>query len=272
MTFKGGNIGCLGVGAMGEAILSGIIKSNLVAPEKIFASDINTERLGYIKEKLGICVFKSSKDLVKNSKVVIIAVKPHAVEKLLAEINPHLTENHMLISIAAGITTSFIEQYLDEAVPVIRVMPNTPCLLGEGASALCRGKHAGQKDEEVALSIFKSVGIALVVPEKLMDVVTGLSGSGPAYVYLFIEALTDAAVRMGLPRDAASTLAVQTVLGAARMVQETSEHPALLKAKVSTPGGTTVAGLYALERGGLRFTVMDAVKAAAERSRDLRNS
>jgi len=272
MTFNGESIGCLGAGAMGEAILAGIIKSGLVAPENIFASDINAERLSYIEKKLGINVLKKNTDLVKKADVIIIAVKPQIVAKLLAEINPYLTGEHTLVSIAAGITTSFIEQRLDEPVPVVRVMPNTPCLLGEGISALCCGKHAGLEHEQTAMAIFKSVGKALVVPEQLMDAVTGLSGSGPSYVYLFIEALIDGGVRMGLPRDVAEILAVQTVLGAARMVQETEEHPARLKAKVSTPAGTAIEGLYILEKQGVRAVIMDAVKTAAERSRELRGS
>jgi len=271
MTRKVGSVGCLGAGVMGEAIITGIIKNGLVAPENIFASDINEDRLSYIKKKLGINVFRNNKEPVKKADVVIMAVKPNIVEKILPEINGGLTGEHTLISIAAGITTSFIEQQLDDPVPVIRVMPNTPCLLGEGASALCRGRYAGQEHEDTALAVFESIGRAVVVPEKLMDAATGLSGSGPAYVYLFIEALIDGGVRMGLPRDVAATLAAQTVLGAARMVRETGEHPALLKAKVSTPGGTTVAGLYALEKGALRSTVMDAVKAAAKRSEELRS-
>jgi len=271
MAYKEGNIGCLGAGAMGEAILAGIVKSGLAVPENLCASDINKERLAYIKKKLGINTLESNVELIKSTQVVIIAVKPYAIGELLKEISPYLTRDHTLISIAAGITTSYIEARLNEPVPVIRAMPNTPCLLGEGATALCRGKYAGQKHEEIALAVFKSIGDALTVPESQMDAVTGLSGSGPAYVYLFIESLIDAAVRVGLPRDVAGTLAVQTVLGAAKMVKVTGEHPAFLKAKVSTPGGTTVAGLYALEKGGLRPAVMDAVEAATKRSKELQS-
>jgi len=261
-------IGCLGGGAMAQALLTGLIKSGIQA-RNLYVSDTRHERLDYLSRELGVNGRESNRDLVRESDVVILAVKPQVVEEVLKETGDLFQPRQTLISIAAGITTRFIEKFLPEPVPVIRVMPNTPCLLGCGASALCSGTNAGDRDRERARAIFSAVGRAVEVPEGLMDAVTGLSGSGPAYMYVILEALADAGVRVGLPRDVALLLSAQTMLGAARMVLETSEHPGRLKNMVTTPGGTAIAGVYALEEGGLRVTLMRAVEEATRRSREL---
>jgi pyrroline-5-carboxylate reductase len=186
--------------------------------------------------------------------------------EVLADTGSHFRPGQLVISIAAGITTSYIEKFIADQVPVIRAMPNTPALVGAGATAVCRGRWASEQHRELALAIFGAAGRAVPVPEKLMDAVTGLSGSGPAYMYIIAEALADAGVRMGLPRDVALTLASQTMLGAARMILETGRHPAVLKDMVTTPGGTTIEGLFALEEGGIRAALYRAVENACRRS------
>lgn len=262
-------IGCLGAGAMAEAILGGLAGSGMVRPDQLLASDANPGRLDYLQKKLGLKAAHNNVDLVKRANVIILAVKPKVMAHVLSEACSLIKGGQTVISIAAGITTSFIEQYLPEGVPVCRVMPNTPALVGAGASAVCAGSSAGEDSISMALAICSSFGRAVVVDEDLMDSVTGLSGSGPAYMYLIAEAMADAGVKMGLPRDVALTLGTQTMLGAARMVLETGEHPARLKDMVTTPGGTTIAGLFALEDGKLRSAIMKAVQAATERSREL---
>lgn len=268
MPLNGLKIGCLGGGAMAEAMLTGLVKSGL-QPGKLYVSDVNEKRLEFLKQKLGLNVVHSNKAVAENADIVLIAVKPQVVKLLMSDVGPLLRCNQTLICIAAGITTQFLEGFIREQVPVVRVMPNTPCLVGAGASAVCIGTYAGMVDKERAFAIFSSFGRAVEVPESLMDAVTGLSGSGPAYIFVLIEALADAGVRMGLPRDVALTLGAQTVMGSAQMLLETGEHPGRLKDMVTTPGGTTIAGLYALEEGGLRALIMRAVEAATKRSREL---
>ncbi|WP_307402714.1 pyrroline-5-carboxylate reductase [Desulfofundulus luciae] len=261
-------IGCLGGGAMAQALLTGLIKSGIQA-QNLYVSDTRRERLELLHRELGVHTREDNKDLIKETDVVILAVKPQVVEEVLKETGALFQPHQTLISIAAGITTQFIESFLAQPVPVVRVMPNTPCLLGAGASALCLGTYAVARDRERAMAIFSGVGRAVEVPEGLMDAVTGLSGSGPAYMYVILEALADAGVRVGLPRDVALLLSAQTMLGAARMVLETGEHPGRLKNMVTTPGGTAIAGVYALEEGGLRVTLMRAVEEATRRSREM---
>lgn len=262
-------IGCLGAGAMAEAILGGLAGSGMVQPHQLCASDANPGRVLCLQEKLGLKAAHDNVDLVNRANVIILAVKPGVIADVLAEVGSYIKASQTVVSIAAGITTSVIEQYLPEGVPVCRVMPNTPALVGAGASAICAGSSAGEESLNIATAICSSFGRAVVVSEDLMDSVTGLSGSGPAYMYLIAEAMADAGVKMGLPRDVALTLGAQTMLGAARMILETGEHPAKLKDMVTTPGGTTIAGLFALEDGSLRSAIMKAVQAATERSRDL---
>ncbi len=271
MSLKGQKIGFLGGGAMGEALISGLLRAGLVAPSAIYISDVKAERLEYLEQKFGINTTGENTGVVGKSDIVVLAVKPQVMGPILQEIAPAARPDQAFISIAAGINTGYIESCLKGPVPVIRVMPNTPCLVGEGASAVSAGKHAGSESIEKALAIFAAAGKAVEVPEALLDIVTGLSGSGPAYMYLILEGLIDGAVNLGLPRDLARTLITQTMFGTAKMVLETGEHPARLKDKVTTPGGTTMAGLAALEEGALRFVLMKAVEAAARRSGELSN-
>ena len=200
----------------------------------------------------GIAVFDSNLAVVERSEVLVLAVKPQSMRDLLRELRPAVTSEHLLISIAAGITIASIDEGLGAAGRLVRVMPNTPALVGEGASAYAMGPRTVRDDEVIVKGCLDSVGRSVRVPESLLDAVTGLSGSGPAFVYLIIEALSDGGVRAGLPRDVATLLAAQTVLGAAMMVRDTGQHPGVLKDQVASPGGTTIAGLHALERGGVR--------------------
>ncbi|MEW5761669.1 MAG: pyrroline-5-carboxylate reductase [Bacillota bacterium] len=262
-------IGIIGAGAMGEALATGIVNAGLVPARSLYLADVRKERLDYLHARLNITPVADNRELAGVSRVVILAVKPPVVARVLEEIAPALTAGHTLISIAAGITLSFIEQRVPPGVPVVRVMPNTPCLIGAGASAFALGKHAGAEDARRTREIFEAVGIAVEVPEAQLDIVTGLSGSGPAYVYLVIEALADGAVRLGLPREVAVRLAAQTLSGAARMVLTVGEHPARLRDAVTTPGGTTAAGLFALEEAAVRAAFARAVEQAARRATEL---
>ncbi|MCF8010607.1 MAG: pyrroline-5-carboxylate reductase [Clostridiales bacterium] len=261
-------IGFLGGGAMAEALMSGIVNSNLILPETIYVSDLQDDRLVHLKEKLDINIIRDNTDLVHHVDIVILAVKPFILPEVLKEVGSKLQPGQLLVSIAAGIPTSFIENFVNE-VPVVRVMPNTPCLVREGAVAIARGKNACDEHSRIVEKLCSSVGMAVSVKESLMDAVTGLSGSGPAYMYLIVEALADAGVRMGLPRDTAIKMGAQTMLGAARMIIETGEHPSQLKDKVTTPGGTTIEGVFALEDANVRAAFMEAVEAACIRSREL---
>lgn len=262
-------IGFIGVGNMGEALLRGLIGSGLIPPARIFASDINVEKVCNLSEELGINAVESNRKLVLESDIILLAVKPDVIRDVLAEIAPDLAQPGWCISIAAGVSTAAIEGLLQSGVPVVRVMPNTPAMVGEGMAAICPGRFANETHIEKTKEIFQSVGKAIVVQEKLMDAVTALSGSGPAFVFLIIEALADAAVQLGLARADATIMAAQTVLGAGKMVIDTGEHPAVLKNKVTSPGGTTAAGLYELERGRVRAAIIDAIVAAASRSKQL---
>jgi pyrroline-5-carboxylate reductase len=226
----------------------------------------------YLEQKFGVNTTGKNMEVVEKSNIVVLAVKPQVMGSLLLDIAPVARPEQVFISIAAGVKTGYIESFLKGPVPVVRVMPNTPCLVGEGASAVSAGKHAGSDWIEKALAIFTAAGKAVEVPESLLDIVTGLSGSGPAYMYLILEGLIDGAVNLGLPRDLARILITQTMLGTAKIVLETGEHPAKLKDQVTTPGGTTMAGLEALEEGALRFVLMKAVAAAARRSGELPGS
>ncbi len=254
---------------MGEALATGILRAGLVAPSQIYISDVSEhlrERLG---QKLGVNTTADNRVVAGEADIIVISVKPPVAPLVLKEIAAVAGTGQIIISIAAGVTTGQIEACLAGPTPVIRVMPNTPCLVGEGASAVCAGKYAGKKSVMAALAIFNAAGNAVEVPEALLDCVTGLSGSGPAYMYLILEGLIDGAVRLGLPGNIARKLAAQTMLGAAKMILETTEHPAELKNMVTTPGGTTAAGLYALEEGALRSVLMKAVAEATRRSREM---
>ncbi len=262
-------IGFVGGGNMGEAIIKGLIQAKMVSPQQIFVCDIRRERTAYLHEHYHVNISENLLDLTADSEVIILAVKPQDIASVLEEMKDKLGPNHLLISIAAGISTTYIESFLPEGVALIRVMPNTPALVLEGMSALTPGRYATQRHLELAESLFKAIGKTVIVPEKLMDAVTGLSGSGPAYVAVMIEALADGGVKMGLPRPIASKLAMQTVLGTAKLLLETGMHPAQLKDMVSSPGGTTIAGLHIIEIGGVRGILMEAIERATQRSQEL---
>ncbi len=262
-------IGFIGAGAMAEALIRSILHSGLVKPAGIWAGDVSQARGRYLTDRYGIKFSADNRALVKEVKVVVYAVKPLMMGSVLAEVAPYAAPGQLHISVAAGIPLDFIEQHLPAGIPVVRVMPNTPSLIGAGAAAYALGKAAGSKEEKLVKEILDCAGISVPVPEHLMNAVTGLSGSGPAYVFLILEALIDGGVKAGLPRDIAAVLATQTVLGAAKLVQETREHPARLKDMVATPGGTTMAGLHVLEEGKLRATLINAVLAAARRAEEL---
>ena len=253
---------------MGAALARGLIRAEVYAPHDIALFDTDTTRVQEFAHEIGTNFVARVEDLARFD-AIVLAVKPQVVAEALALLHRVLDSRHVLISIAAGVTTAQLEALLGNDVPVVRVMPNTPALVGQGASAICLGAHANETHRAVAHKIFGAVGTFVDVPENLLDAVTGLSGSGPAYVYVFIEALSDAGVKMGLPRDVATKLAAQTVKGASQMVLETGQHPGVLKDMVTSPGGTTIAGLAALENGALRGTVIKTVEAATQRSREL---
>ncbi|WP_437227131.1 pyrroline-5-carboxylate reductase [Planctomicrobium sp. SH661] len=261
-------VGFLGAGKMATALAKGLIQSGFTAADRVLASDVVPAALQSFEKETGAAVTSSNQDVLANSQVIFLAVKPQTIPALLKEIQEHVQPQHLLVSIAAGVKLHQMEAVLGNR-RLIRVMPNTPCLVGAGASGYSLGTHAKSEDGELVAKMLKTVGIALQVPESSLDAVTGLSGSGPAYVFEMIEALSDGGVLVGLPRAAATQLAAQTLLGAARMVLETGEHPGQLKDAVTSPGGTTIAGLHALEQGGMRAALMNAVQAATERSRQL---
>jgi pyrroline-5-carboxylate reductase len=261
--------GFIGAGRMATALIRGMLGAGTARLETISASDpLETARRALAAET-GVTVVASNRAVVERSNVLVLAVKPQSMTEVLGDLRPVVTREHLVISIAAGVSLATIGQGLGPDRRLARVMPNTPALIGAGASGFCLGVNALPSDEAVVLSCLEAVGRAFRVPESLLDAVTGLSGSGPAFVYVMIEALSDGGVRVGLPRDVATALAAQTVLGAARMVLETGAHPGVLKDQVTSPGGTTIAGLHALERGGLRTALIDAVVAATMRSAEL---
>ena len=260
-------IGFIGAGKMGGAIIKGLISSGFVAKENIFASESTPEAAQEAAERLGIEVITDNSKLITESDVVVLATKPYVIKKLLETLKHSFKENKLVISIAAGISTSSIEEILDNDVPVIRVMPNTPALVEEGMTAICRGRCANDDHAGLTKELFSKVGRSCEVPEHLIDAVTGVSGSGPAFFYLIIEALADGGVKLGIPKATALELAAQTALGAAKMILETGKHPSVLKDEVTTPGGCTAAGLATLEENAIRSamikTVADTAKSAS---------
>jgi pyrroline-5-carboxylate reductase len=261
--------GFIGAGKMATALVHGMLRARLAKDDSVVASDPLENARTSIQVETGIAVFESNIDVLKNSDVLVLAVKPQSMSQVLAELSKAVTSEHLVISIAAGITIESIVHGLGTHSRVVRVMPNTPALIGEGVSAYALGEGARPEDAALVEDLLGSVGQSVKVAESMLDAVTGLSGSGPAFVYLVIEALSDGGVRAGLPRDTANLLAVQTVVGAARMVQESGEHPGVLKDQVASPGGTTIAGLHALEKAGVRGAFIDAVVAATRRSAEL---
>jgi pyrroline-5-carboxylate reductase len=263
-------VGFIGAGNMGEVLIRGLLQSGKVKKTEIIASDAIPERLKYIATTYGIRTTSSNVEVVENASIVIIAVKPQNIDGLLDELSSSSHENHQFISIAAGITTDKLAKKMHHKSGIIRVMPNAPASVLAGIAAIYPGRNISPADLERTIAIFECVGRAVVIKnEALMDVVTGLSGSGPAFVFMMIESLSDAGVQLGISRKESSLLAAQTVYGAAKMLLETGKHTSELKDIVATPGGTTFAGLKSLEKGNFRSTIMDAVEAATVRSREL---
>jgi pyrroline-5-carboxylate reductase len=261
--------GFIGSGKMASALIHGMLRVGLAEPTTVVASDPLASARDHLAQESGIKVFEANLPVVESSDVLVLAVKPQSMAGVLDQLREVVSPRHLVVSIAAGIPIAAILDGLGQDRRIVRVMPNTPALLGEGASAFSLGPRVEDGDEAVVKAFLASVGRAVRVPEAMLDAVTGLSGSGPAFVYLMIEALSDGGVRGGLPREIATMLAAQTVLGAARMVLETGLHPGVLKDQVASPGGTTIAGLQVLERGGLRGLLIDAVEAATRRSAGL---
>ena len=269
MSIKGKRVAFLGAGNMGEALIKGLTQTGLVPAKIISASDARADRLADIAKQYGIQHVKDNVALVRSADVVILAVKPQIMGAILKEIASVVDGSKLLISIAAGVATRKLREHLGKPARLIRVMPNTPALVLEGVTAIARADGLEPGDLEAAEELFGAVGKVVVLDEGAMDAVTGLSGSGPAYVAIVIESLADGGVKMGLDRATAMTLATQTVLGSARLILETGAHPGQLKDMVSSPGGTTIAGLSALEEGGVRSTFINAVERATQRSKEL---
>ncbi|MFH1217576.1 MAG: pyrroline-5-carboxylate reductase [Pseudomonadota bacterium] len=263
-----GKIGFLGGGRMAEALIKGILKAGLADSASLVAVDPDEGRRALLEKEYHIGTARFHGELV-DCGIVILAVKPQIMGVLLDECRGWLDGNHLVISIAAGIPISFMEKRLGDGCRVIRVMPNTPALVLEGASVLSGGTNVDRQDMETAERIFSAIGKSIVLPETYLDAVTGLSGSGPAYVFQFIDALVDGGVKVGLSRHDAEVLVLQTILGSVRLALETGKHPAELKAMVTSPGGTTIAGLHELEKAGFKAGIMNAVEAAAKRSEEL---
>ena len=264
------NISILGLGKMGTILIGSLIKNQVVEPKQVFGADLSKEAAIKTKEKYHINVSTDNQKAASKGDIIILAVKPHVIKEVLSQILPELDENKIIVSIAAGISTVFIEGKLDKPISVVRVMPNTASLVNEGMTVLCPGKFVQEEQLKVALKIFKSIGeVEIIDREELMDAITALSGCGPAYSYMMVESLTDGGVRMGLSRELARKLAAQSILGGAKMVLETGLHPALLKDEVTTPAGVTIEALMELEDGGFRATLIKAIDRATQKSRQI---
>lgn len=259
----------LGLGKMGGILLQALLKKNLLSPKNTVATVRHPERAQKLSQELGISVTTDNRQAAQQSDLVLLCVKPQTVREVTEEIAGEMTPGKQLISIAASVPTRYIEEILDSEVPVVRAMPNTPCVIGFGMTGLCKGKFADESHLDIAKTLFDSVGMTVTVDEKRMDAVTGLSASGPAFIYIILESLAEGGVKVGLPRDVATLLAAQTAQGAARMTLETGQHPALLKDAVTTPAGCTVDGIMELEEGKLRVTLIKAVVKATERAKEL---
>ncbi len=262
-------VGFIGTGRMATALAGGLVSSGFTTADRVVGSDVVAAASEAFAAATGATVVDGNTAVLDRSEIVVLSVKPQQMPEVLAELAPEITNEHLVVSIAAGITLETLAAALGQSSRVVRVMPNTPCLVGMSASAYAIGKVVTPENAALVERMLSTVGVALAVKESLLDAVTGLSGSGPAYVYQVIEALADGGVQCGLPRDIAQQLAAQTVKGAAEMVLATGEHPGALKDAVASPGGTTIAGLSELERGGLRAALINAVEAATRRSREL---
>ncbi len=265
----GKRVAVLGAGKIGGIILRALLEQGLLAPEKTCATVQHAERARSLTQEFSIPVGTNNVEAVRTADVVLLCLKPQQIRQVLEEVRGAVTPQQVFISVAASVPTDYMEKALAAEVPVIRAMPNTPCSVRRGMTAICKGKYAGDVHLQIAQAMFETVGRAVVVDEKHMDAITGLSASGPAYIYIILESLAEAGVKVGLPRDLATTLAAQTTLGAASVVLETGDHPALLKDAVTTPAGCTVDGIMELEEGKLRVTLIKAVVKAAHRAKEL---
>jgi pyrroline-5-carboxylate reductase len=259
----------LGTGKLGGILLRAYLKQELFSPKRVTATVKHAEKAAAMAKELGVSVTTDNRKAVSGADIVLLGVKPQVVGDVLKEIASELTEKTLVISVAASVPTSYIEQRLGGRVPVVRAMPNTPASVGCGMTGICRGAHAGAEHLETARAMFNAVGRTVVVDEKNMDAVTGLSASGPAFAYIILESLAEAGVKVGLPRDVSTLLAAQTMKGAASVVLETGDHPALLKDAVTTPAGCTIDGIMELEEGKLRVTLIKAVVKATSRAGEL---
>ncbi|HEY4122268.1 MAG TPA: pyrroline-5-carboxylate reductase [Byssovorax sp.] len=266
---RGRRIGFIGGGNMAAALIRGLLHSSTVTKEQIRATDVKPERVAELHDKFGVEASDDNEAVARWADVIVLAVKPQIVDRILAPIGAGLSPTDVVVSIAAGVPIDAMEARLPAGTRVVRAMPNTAAIALAGATAIAPGAHAEKRDLDVARALFEAVGRCVVLDESLLDAVTGLSGSGPAYVMLMIEALADGGVKVGLGRDTALLLAAQTVYGAAKLQLETGEHPGRLKDMVTSPGGTAIAGLHTLESGGLRRTLIDAVESASTRSAEL---
>ncbi len=262
------SIAFIGAGNMAEAMIRGLLRGKVFAPESITASGPREERLAELRERYGIRAITDNREAAR-AQIVVLSVKPQILSRVLDQVGDAIDADALVISIAAGVPVAAIQSRLAGGTRVVRAMPNTPALVDTGATAIAGGEHARESDLADAKRIFDSVGITVILEESQLDAVTGLSGSGPAYLFLILEALSDAGVKVGLSRRTAQLLAAQTVLGSAKLLIETNEHPGRLKDMVTSPGGTAITGLHTLENGGLRTTLMNAVEAATRRSREL---
>jgi pyrroline-5-carboxylate reductase len=261
-------LGFLGSGNMSGALIKGLLHGGFPA-DRVLAADAKAERLDHLRSRHGIRTTLDNRELVSESDVLVIGVKPQVIDKVLTEVGKSVRPDQLVVSVAAGVTIASLEGRLSENARVVRAMPNTPATVQAGATAISPGTHAREDDVRIARELFEAVGRVVVLDENLLDAVTGLSGSGPAYVMVIIEALADGGVKVGLHRDTALLLAAQTVFGAAQLLLETGEHPGRLKDMVTSPGGTAIAGLHTLESGALRKTLIDAVESATRRAGEL---
>lgn len=262
-------VGIVGAGVMGTAIASALVTRGVCDASRLYVSDVSAGRLESLRRDLGVHVTRSNHDVVENASILLLAVKPQVMRAVIDDLSKALGMDQLLVSVAAGIPTAAVESRLPFDAHVVRAMPNTPGLIGAGVTAVCKGRYAVDDDVESAMRLFRSLGEVVSVDEAAMDAITGLSGSGPAYCYVFIESLAEAGVLNGLSREIALKLAYWTVMGSAMMVRESGEHPCVLKSRVTSPAGTTAAGLSVLEQRAFRSALIDAVSAATQRSREL---
>ena len=265
----GKRLAVLGAGKIGGILLQAFLRQKLISPKQVCATVRHPEKAKALAKRLRIPVTTDNHAAVKKADIILLGVKPLTIKNVLEEIRPEVSAKQLIISVAASVPTSYVEERLAAGVPVVRAMPNTPCAIGAGMTGLAKGKHASAAHLDLAQMLFDAVGRTVVVDEKLMDAVTGLSASGPAFIYIILESLAEAGVKVGLPRDVATLLAAQTMHGAARVVLETGEHPAQLKDGVTTPAGCTIDGILELEDGKVRVTLIKAVVKATQRAREL---